>query len=143
MRRRSAQAADLAAEHDVTLGLQNHHDVGIAVDAYEELLDEVDHPHLKAMFDPWSIALTGGDLRKSAERLAPRMVQTTLADYVRRERFAYDPAIINYRRLEPPALRAVPLGEGFLDLPAFFDGLRRRFHGLRGLRDVLTISRWR
>jgi sugar phosphate isomerase/epimerase len=118
------QSADRAAEHGVTLGLQNHHDVGIAVEAFEELLDEVNHPHLKAMFDPWSVALTGGDLRASAERLAPRMVQTTLADYVRQERFAYDPAIVNYRRLEPPALRAVPLGEGFLDLAAFFAGLR-------------------
>ncbi|HEY4312547.1 MAG TPA: sugar phosphate isomerase/epimerase family protein [Pirellulales bacterium] len=118
------EAADRAAEEGVTLGLQNHHDVGITVEAYEELLDEVDHPHLKAMFDPWSVALTDGDLRQSAERLAPRMVQTTLADYVRVERFAYDPAIINYRRLEPPALRAVPLGEGFLDLPVFFAGLR-------------------
>ena len=74
------QAADRAAEHGVTLGLQNHHDIGIAVEAYEELLDEVNHPQLKAMFDPWSVALTGGDLRTSAERLAPRMVQTTLAD---------------------------------------------------------------
>ena len=95
-------------------------------------------------FDPWSVALTGGDLRKSAERLAPRMVQTTLADYVRLERFAYDPAIINYHRLEPPALRAVPLGEGFLDLPAFFAGLRTgEVHGLRSLRDVLTTARRR
>ncbi|HVU89039.1 MAG TPA: sugar phosphate isomerase/epimerase family protein [Pirellulales bacterium] len=118
------QAADRAAEHGVTLGLQNHHDIGIAVEAYEELLGEVNHPNLKAMFDPWSVALTGGDLRSAAERLAPRMVQTTLADYVRQERFAYDPAIVNYRRLDPPALRAVPLGEGFLDLPAFFAGLR-------------------
>ena len=48
---------------------------------------------------------------------------------MRQERFAYDPAIVNYRRLDPPALRAVPLGEGFLDLPAFFAGLRGGFTG--------------
>jgi sugar phosphate isomerase/epimerase len=31
---------------------------------------------------------------------------------------------INYQRLDPPAVRAVPLGEGFLDLDAFFAGLK-------------------
>jgi sugar phosphate isomerase/epimerase len=118
------QAANRAADEGVALGLQNHHDVGISVEAYEELLGDVDHPNLKAMFDPWSVALTGGDLEQAARRLAPRMVQTTLADYVRIERFAYEPALVNYRRLDPPALRAVPLGQGFLDLPAFFRGLR-------------------
>lgn len=117
-------AATRAADEGVVLGLQNHHDVGISVDGYEELLNDVDHPNLKAMFDPWSVALTGGDMEQSARRLAPRMVQTTLADYIRLERFAYEPALVNYRRLDPPALRAVPLGEGFLDLPAFFRGLR-------------------
>jgi sugar phosphate isomerase/epimerase len=52
------------------------------------------------------------------------MVQTTLADYVRIQRYAYQPTLINYRRLDPPAVRAVPLGEGFIDLPAFFAGLK-------------------
>ena len=106
------------------LGLQNHHDIGISVAGYEELLSDVDHPNLWAMFDPWSVALTGGDMEGSAKRLAPRMIQTTLADYIQLDRFAYDPGLVNYRRLDPPALRAVPLVEGFLDLPAFFHGLR-------------------
>lgn len=118
------EAAARAADEGIVLGLQNHHDVGISVNGYEELLNDVDHPNLKAMFDPWSVALTGGDMEQAARRLAPRMVQTTLADYIQLERFAYEPALVNYRRLDPPALRAVPLGEGFLDLPAFFRGLR-------------------
>lgn len=118
------EATARAADEGIVLGLQNHHDVGISVNGYEELLNDVDHPNLKAMFDPWSVALTGGDMEQAARRLAPRMVQTTLADYIQLERFAYEPALVNYRRLDPPALRAVPLGEGFLDLPAFFRGLR-------------------
>jgi len=118
------EAAKIAADEGIILGLQNHHDVGITVAAFEELLDDVDHPNLKAMFDPWSVALTGGDLQEAARRLAPRMVQTTLADYVRFERFAYQPSLVNYRKLDPPALRAVPLGEGFIDQSAFFAGLR-------------------
>ena len=117
------EAAGRAADEGVMLGLQNHHDIGISVDAYEELLNDVGHPNLKAMFDPWSVALTGGDLEQAARRLAPRMVQTTLADYVRIDRFAYEQSLVNYRRLDTPTLRAVPLGDGFIDLPAFFRGL--------------------
>lgn len=52
------------------------------------------------------------------------MVQTTLADYVRLPRFHYRPELVNYERLTPDAVRAVPLGEGFIDLPAFFAGVR-------------------
>ena len=58
-----------------------------------------------------------------AARLAPRMVQTTLADYVRLKRFAYQPGLVNYRP-QDSMIRAVPLGEGFLDLDGFFRGLR-------------------
>lgn len=119
-----AECAALTADHGVTLGLQNHHDVGLSVDAFEMLLDEVSHPNLKAMFDPWSVALVGEDLYRAARRLAPRMVQTTLADYVKIDRYAYEPSLVNYRRLEPPTVRAVPLGEGFIDLDAFFAGLK-------------------
>ena len=124
------EAAEITAGYGVVLGLQNHHDIGVSVDGFEALLDEVDHPNLKAMFDPWSIALHGADLYRSARRMAPRMVQTTLADYVRIERYAYDSGLVNYRRLDPPAMRAVPLGDGFIDLPAFFAGLKEG--GFRG-----------
>jgi len=118
------EAAEITASFGVVLGLQNHHDIGVSVDGFEALLDEVDHPNLKAMFDPWSVALHGADLYRSARRMAPRMVQTTLADYVRIERYAYDFGLVNYRRLDPPAVRAVPLGDGFIDLAAFFAGLK-------------------
>jgi sugar phosphate isomerase/epimerase len=118
------EAAALAADFGVVLGLQNHHDIGVSVEGFEELLDDVAHPNLKAMFDPWSIALHGADLYRAALRLAPRMVQTTLADYVRIDRYAYQPQLVNYLRLDPPVVRAVPLGEGFIELPAFFAGLK-------------------
>jgi len=118
------EAAQIAAEYDVVLGLQNHHDLGVTADGFAELLADVGHPNLKAMFDPWSIALTGGDLYQAARRLAPYMVQTTLADYIRVERFAYRSSLVNYERLDPPWARAVPLGDGFIDFAAFFAGLR-------------------
>jgi sugar phosphate isomerase/epimerase len=118
------EAAAAAEAEGVILGLQNHHDIGISVEGYEELLRDVDHANLKAMFDPWSIALQGADLYQAARRMAPHMVQTTLADYVRIGRFTYQQPLVNYVRQEPAAVRAVPLGGGFLDLPAFFAGLK-------------------
>lgn len=119
------EAAGVAADFGVILGLQNHHDVGVSVEGFVELLDEVNHPNLKAMFDPWAVALQGtADLYDAARRMAPRMVQTTLADYIRIDRFQYQPTLINYAKVDPPAARAVPLGEGFLPLDAFFSGLK-------------------
>jgi sugar phosphate isomerase/epimerase len=117
------ECAAAAADCGVILGVQNHHDVGVGVDSYIEFLDEVGHPNCRAMFDPWAPALHGDDLRGAARRLAPRMVQTTLADYVRLPRYTYLPGLVNYRRLDD-AVRAVPLGDGFIDLEGFFAGLR-------------------
>jgi sugar phosphate isomerase/epimerase len=117
------ECAGLAGEFGVVIGIQNHHDVGVGVDAYLELLSDVGHPNCRAMFDPWAVALQGEDLYSAARRVAPYMVQTTLADYVRLPRYAYQPGLVNYRSLGA-MVRAVPLGEGFLDLPAFFRGLR-------------------
>jgi sugar phosphate isomerase/epimerase len=117
------ECAQVTADFGVTLGVQNHHDVGVSVEAYVEFLDEVDHPNCRAMFDPWSIALHGEDLYECAKRLAPRMVQTTIADYVKLKRFAYQPGLVNYQPLSA-MVRAVPAGDGFLDLPGFFRGLQ-------------------
>ena len=118
------EAAALAEAEGLVLGLQNHHDVGVGAEAFEELLDDVGHRNLKAMFDPWAPALHGDDLYEVARRLAPRMAQTTLADYVRLRRFVYRPEFVTYEPQEPAALRAVPLGEGIVDLAAFFAGLK-------------------
>lgn len=51
------------------------------------------------------------------------MVQTTIADYVRLKRWAYMPHLVNYRQL-PAMVRAVPVGQGFIDFESFFKGLR-------------------
>jgi len=51
------------------------------------------------------------------------MVQTTVADYVRLKRWKYMNGLVNYRSL-PDMVRAVPMGEGFIDLKSFFRGLQ-------------------
>lgn len=115
--------AEYASDAGVVIGVQNHHDTGVSCDAFLELLSDIGHPSCRAMFDPWAPALHGEDLRVWAKKLAPWMVQTTLADYVKFKRYRYMPGLVNYRAL-PEMVRAVPLGEGFLDLEGFFQGLR-------------------
>ena len=88
-----------------------------------ELLDEVDEPNCQAAFDAWSPALHGSDLVAAVKRLGSRIVHTTVADYVRRPRFSYVPNLVNYVS-EPDAIRAVPMGEGFIDYRSFFAALR-------------------
>lgn len=117
------EAADRAAEHGVTLAVQNHHDLGVHTDVLLELLGDVDRPNCKAGFDAWSPALRGENLYQAALRMAPHTAITTNADYVRLPRFRYDPEAINYRPIAPDLVRAVKFGEGFIDYPAFFQGL--------------------
>jgi sugar phosphate isomerase/epimerase len=116
------ECARNAATYDVTIGVQNHHDMAGHWQSMLDLLADVNHPNCKAMFDAWTPALHGDELAEAARRMAPHMVHTTVADYVRRPRFRYLPALVNFSR-EPDAVRAVPMGEGFIDYRAFFRGL--------------------
>jgi sugar phosphate isomerase/epimerase len=108
-----------AADFGVTIGVQNHHDTAVHFESLRDLLFDVDEPNCKAMFDAWAPALHGSELCDSVRRLAPMIVHTTTADYVRRERFTYVPSLVNYVR-ETDAIRAVPMGEGFIDYRQFF-----------------------
>ncbi len=117
------ECAGYVAALGVTIGVQNHHDVAGHWQSLLDLLADVNHPNCKAMFDAWAPALHGDDLAEVARRMAPHMVHTTVADYVRRPRFRYQPGLVNFTR-ETDAVRAVPMGEGFIDYRAFFRGLR-------------------
>jgi sugar phosphate isomerase/epimerase len=116
------EAAKRAADVGVVLGVQNHHDLAVHHDGLADLLEEVGQPNCKACFDAWSPALQGADLGAAVRRLAPYLVHTTVADYVRRRRFRYVPSLVNYVP-EPDVVRAVPMGEGFIDYRGFFAAL--------------------
>ena len=107
----------------MTVGVQNHHDTAVHYESLLDLLTEIDQPNCKAMFDAWSPALHGSDLAAAVNLVAPYIVHTTVADYVRRPRFSYVPPLVNYAR-ETDAIRAVPMGEGFIDYRGFFQALR-------------------
>lgn len=117
------EACDIAVRYGVRIGVQNHHDIGVSPESYQDFLDEVNKPNCWAMFDAWSIALQGVDLYKWARWMAPRMAQTTVADYVKRPCYHHVAGLVNYERL-PDIVRAVPMGRGFIDYGAFFRGLR-------------------
>jgi sugar phosphate isomerase/epimerase len=118
------EMCDRAATYGVTLAVQNHHDLAVHSDVLLELLHDVDRPNCKLGFDAWSPALRGEDLYDAARKMAPHAVTTTNADYIRLPRFRYEPALINYQRALPDLVRAVKFGEGFIDYPAFFHGLK-------------------
>jgi sugar phosphate isomerase/epimerase len=108
----------------VTLGVQNHHDLGAGWQQYRDLLEAVDEPSCKALFDAWAPALHGADLEEAAEALAPWMVHTTVADYQLRPRFQYNAAVVNYESRTPLA-QATPMGEGFIEYKEFFGALKK------------------
>ncbi len=106
------------------LAVQNHHDLAVETSALLELLSDVDRPNCKLGFDAWSPALRGEDVYTAAKLAAPHTVITTNADYLRFERFAYRPELVNYDHRPTPMVRAVPFGTGFIDYTAFFTGLK-------------------
>jgi sugar phosphate isomerase/epimerase len=117
------ECARRAAEFNVTIGVQNHHDTAVHYESLFDLLAEIDEPNCKAMFDAWSPALHGSNLAAAVQKMAPYVAHTTVADYVRRPRFSYVPQLVNYAR-ETDAIRAVPMGEGFIDYRNFFRALK-------------------
>jgi len=118
------EMSDRAAVHGVTIAIQNHHDLALDTDALLDLLAEIDRPNCKLGFDAWSAALRSEALYEVARKAAPHTAITTNADYIRVPRYRYQPALVNYERLSPDWVRAVPFGTGFIDYAAFFQGLR-------------------
>jgi sugar phosphate isomerase/epimerase len=116
------ECAEIAAPLGVTIGVQNHHDLGVGYESLFDLIQEVGHPHCRACFDAWAPALHGEDLRKAARKMAPVTVHTTIADYQLRPRHKYHPALVNYTN-ELPYTQAVPMGQGFIDYRGFLEGL--------------------
>jgi sugar phosphate isomerase/epimerase len=118
------EACDRAAAYQMTVAIQNHHDIGVHTSALLEFLSDVDRSNCKLGFDAWSPGLRGEDLYEAAKSAAPQTVITTNADYIQLPRYRYRPELVNYEAAVPDMVRAVPFGTGFLDYRAFFSGLK-------------------
>ena len=119
-------AGKLAAEHGITLAVQNHHDIALHHDAMSWLLKEVNLPNVMAGWDAWSPVLEGltpEELRESILMMKPFIVNTIAADYVAHPRYSYVNHLTNYKA-EQPAMRAVPMGQGIIDYKTWFDTLK-------------------
>jgi sugar phosphate isomerase/epimerase len=117
---------DRAAEFDVQIGVQNHHDLGVDTKTLAALLAEVDRPNLTPLYDCWSVHLRGQKIADDIQHLSSAiaaMPMTTVADYQVLPRWQYHPREVNYAPLSPPLARAVPMGTGDLDYSAFFSAL--------------------
>jgi len=112
------ESARRAAEFGVVVGVQNHHDIACGFESLRDLIEEVNETNCRAMFDVWAPALHGVDLAAAAASMAKLTVHTTIANYQLRPRYRYVPAVVNYERLLP-AVRAVPMDEGFIDYVSF------------------------
>jgi len=119
-------AGKLAAKYGVTLAVQNHHDIALHHDAMKWLLDEVNLPNVKAAFDCWSPTLEGlssEEIKEAIHIMKPYIVHTTTADYKELPRFKYETENTNYVQ-SLSQMRAVPIGEGFLDYITFIGTLK-------------------
>jgi sugar phosphate isomerase/epimerase len=118
-----------AAEYDVTIGVQNHHDIAASTEALLALIAAVDEPNCRPVYDAWAPALHGDDLTAAARKMGALAVHTTIANYQPLRRFRYDASIVNYQA-QTPSLQAVPIDEGFIDYHAFLSALcAGGFHG--------------
>lgn len=125
------EIADRAGAYGVTVAIQNHHDLAVDTLSLLEMLNDIGRPNCKLGFDAWSPALRGEDLYQSARLAAPHTAITTNADYIRLPRFRYLPELINYERIFPDLVRAVPFGSGCIDYSNFFKGLKEGgFNGI-------------
>ena len=116
------ECADRAAPLGVTIGVQNHHDIAVDFRSQRDLMQAIDRPNCKPLFDAWAPALQGTDIVEAARAMAPLMPHTTIANYQKRPRFTYEPEVINYRA-ETAYAQAVPMDEGFIDYTAFLGAL--------------------
>lgn len=101
------EAAEVAAEHGVTLALENH--IDFRSEDVVRLLEDVDSDHLRVNFDTGNTIRLFEDPVEAAERLAPYTVSTHTKDIATRvrggspaENFTWWPSC--------------PIGEGVIDM---------------------------
>jgi sugar phosphate isomerase/epimerase len=117
-----------AAKYNITLVVQNHHDIALHHEAMYWLLKEVNLPNVKVGWDAWSPTLEGltpQEIRQSVQKMNPFIVHTIAAQYKRHPRYHYVHELTNYLR-QDDAIRAVAMTdpEGIIDYTTFINSLK-------------------
>jgi len=118
------EASRRVADYGVTLGVQNYHDLAMSSHSLRRLLQDVNEPNCRAMFDAWAPTMQGDDLTDAVQTIAPYIVHTTVADYASRPHRPYVPMVpplVDTVREE--GIQAVPVGEGIVDYRTFLQTL--------------------
>jgi sugar phosphate isomerase/epimerase len=119
-------AAREAAKHNVTIVVQNHHDIALHHDEMYWLIKEIDMPNVKAGWDAWSPNLEGlpqEEIKASIHKMKPYIAMTIVADYMRMPRYHYDNQLTNYIP-DTPVMRATQVGKGIIDYDTFIGTLK-------------------
>ena len=111
----------LAAPYGIKIGIQNHHDIAVDAETLAVFLDEVGESNCVAMYDPWSLSVQGLNPLTNIEKILPKMVYSTLADYKRILR-SHHKGGFGYEQ-DMPAFRACAMGDGIIDNAGFLDGI--------------------
>ncbi|MCL1794609.1 MAG: sugar phosphate isomerase/epimerase [Oscillospiraceae bacterium] len=115
------ECAKRAAKHGVAIGVQNHHDIGAEHHSMKDFIADVGEDNCLPMFDAWVPAQMGADLKEAVSSMG-RIAYTTAADYVRVPKYNYNPDLVAYSKGND-MLRAVKMGDGFIDYREFFKAL--------------------
>jgi len=110
-----------AAKYGVIIGVQNHHDIGAEHFSMKELISDVGESNCLPMFDAWVPAQMGADMKEAVISMG-KIAYTTAADYIRVQKYNYNPDSVSYNR-GGDMLKAVKMGEGFIDYREFFNAL--------------------
>jgi sugar phosphate isomerase/epimerase len=116
------EGARRAADHGITLGVQNHSCIASHPDSLIDFLKEVDQPNVKVVLDAPYIANLGLPLRQTVLKFEGMVAHTHLTDYVRRTKYRYVPETVAF---EPNGVEmiAVPVGQGSTDYQEFIAAL--------------------
>jgi len=116
------EAARIASDHGVALGVQNHSCIASHPDSLLDFVADVGEPNLGIVLDAPMIVEHGLPLRETVLRVGGLIVHTHLTDFVRRTRYRYIPETVTYQEsgLE---MVAVPVGQGGIDYREFLGAL--------------------
>jgi sugar phosphate isomerase/epimerase len=129
-----AEAAKAAADHGVTLALENH--IDFTSEEVVQILDSVESEHLRVNFDTGNTIRLFEDPVEAAARLAPYTVSTHTKDIATRvkggspaDNFTFWPSC--------------PAGEGVIDMPGVVNALAAGgFDGCLGVEIDLLGEQW-
>ena len=119
-------AAKEAQKYDVSLVIQNHHDIALHHDAMYWMLEEINMPNVMAGWDAWVpslMNLSKEEIRESVLKMKPYIALTIAADYVPLPRYHYENHLTNFIG-DKPVMRATSMGQGVIDYETFFDALK-------------------